>query len=169
VEGDVLFRCLRSEMQALFRGAIRNLPTMERLVISLTYSEYLYDKSISVILELPESAVCNIRTSAILHLRASLPNPSLQLRPRVRGLLSGPGDGGTSNEILENTQLRDLDDADVTVHGRQSGLLSSGKPWGCLGDHASWKRNFRSWYQLDDEQKLTQIKRLEHYHLDLEF
>jgi RNA polymerase sigma factor for flagellar operon FliA len=39
VEGDVLFRCLRSEMQALFRGAIRNLPTMERLVISLTYSE----------------------------------------------------------------------------------------------------------------------------------
>jgi DNA-directed RNA polymerase specialized sigma subunit len=168
VEGDVLFRCLRSEMQALFRGAIRNLPTMERLVITLSYSEHLYDKSISVILELPESAVCNIRTSAILHLRASLPNPLLQVAPRVRGLLPGPDDGRTSRETPEQTQVPEPGGADVTVHGEQSGLLQRGQPWECLGEHASWKRDFRSWYLLDDEQKLIQIKRLEHYHLDLE-
>jgi DNA-directed RNA polymerase specialized sigma subunit len=163
VEGDVLFRCLRSEMQALFRSAIRNLPRMERLVITLTYSEHLGEKSISVVLELPESAVCNIRKSAILHLRASLPDPGLQLAPHARRLLSGSGDGKTGKARLHQT-----DKADVTIRGEQNGLLPSGQPWECLGQHASWKRNFRSWYLLDDEQKLIQIQRLEHYRLDLE-
>ena len=108
VEGDVLFRCLRSEMQALFRGAIRNLPRMERLVITLTYSEHLGEKSISVVLELPESTVCNIRKSAILHLRASLPDPWLQLAPHVRRLLSGPDDGKTGKARLHETLRREI-------------------------------------------------------------
>jgi DNA-directed RNA polymerase specialized sigma subunit len=168
VEGDARFRCLRSEMQAFFRGAVRRLPTMERLVISLSYSEDLYEKAISVILELPESTVCNVRTSAILHLRASLPDPNMQVTPRMRGLLPGPDNGRSSRETLEKAEVRGADSADVTVSGRQSGFLPSGQPWECLGEHASLDRRFRSWYLLDDEQKLIQIKRLEHYRLDLE-
>ena len=103
-EGDVLFRCLRFEMQGVFANAIRNLPRMEKLVISFYYSKCIYDKSISVILELPESAITNIRTSAYLHIRASLPNPHLQVRPRVRGLLSAPSN--ESSPLAETMKPR---------------------------------------------------------------
>jgi len=164
-DGDVLFRCLRSEMQALFRDAICNLPRMERLVITLTYSEDLYDKSLSVILELPEPAISNIRTSAILHLRASLPHPELQIGPRVQGLLSAPNNGGTTGGNDESAKISA--NADVTVYGHQSGLLQKGRPWERLGDPASWSRKFRSWYSLNEDQTLTHIGRQEHYNLKL--
>jgi DNA-directed RNA polymerase specialized sigma subunit len=167
-EGDVLFRCLRSEMQGLFRNAICNLPRMERLVITLTYSEGVGDKSLSAILELPESAISNIRTSAWLHLRASLPNPHLRIRRRVCGLLSAPGERSASGINNEGATIRDSDNADITVYGSQHGLLPTGQPWEYLGEQASWNRDFRSWYYLDDEKRLTQIRRQEDYHLKLE-
>jgi DNA-directed RNA polymerase specialized sigma subunit len=169
VEGDLLFRCLRSEMHALFRSAIRNLPTLERLVITLTYSEDIYDKSISVILQLPETSVWRIRKSAFLRLRASIPNPELQIRPRVQRLLTRTAESDTSEGTHAQAALdHDTNHADVTVHGQQDGMFPSGHPWESLGDNASWNRHFSSWYRLDEEQKLTQIKRLEHYRLDLE-
>jgi DNA-directed RNA polymerase specialized sigma subunit len=167
-EGDVLFRCLRSEMQGLFRNALCNLPRMERLVITLTYSEGIGDKSISVILELPESTVSNIRTSARLHLRASLPNPHLQFRRRVRGLLSAPSQHPDTAENDEGPTIRDSDNADVTVRGSQDNMLPTGQPWEFLGKQASWKRKFTSWYSLDVDKHLTQIRRQEDYHLSLE-
>jgi DNA-directed RNA polymerase specialized sigma subunit len=168
MEGDVLFRCLRSEMQGLFRNAICNLPRMERLVITLTYSEYLYDKSISVILELPESTISNIRTVAVLRLRASLPNPHIQIRPRVRRQLSGARDGGTYEGDDENASIRNSDNADIEVYGSQEGLLPTGQKWEYLGNGNDWRQDFRSWYSLDSEQRLTQIRRQEHYHLTRE-
>jgi hypothetical protein len=168
-EGDVRFRCLRSEMQALLRSALRNLPTMERLVITLSYSEDLYDKSISVILQTPESTISNLRKSAFLRLRASLPNPSLQGHVRLQSLLPSLGEGEASEHAQPSTaQMRDGRHADVTVYGQQNGSLANGQPWDFLGDSAAWNRNFRSWYLLEDDEKLTQIKRVEHYHLDLE-
>ncbi len=168
-EGDVRFRCLRSEMQALFRSALRNMPTMERLVITLSYSEDLYDKSISVILQVPESAISNLRKSAFLRLRASLPNPSLQGHVRLQSRPPSLGEGEASEHAQMSTaQMGDERDADITVYGQQNGSLAGGQPWCHLGDSAAWNRNFRSWYLLDDEEKLTQIKRVEHYHLNLE-
>jgi DNA-directed RNA polymerase specialized sigma24 family protein len=168
-QGDVRFRCLRSEMQALFRSAIRNLPTMERLVITLSYEEDLYDKSISVILVVPESTVSGLRKSAFLHLRAALPNPSLQGYVRSRSFPPPPAGGEASEHAQASTvRMRDERDADVTVHGSQNGSLANGQPWDYVGDRAVWYRNFRSWYLLDDEEKLTQIKRVERYHLDFE-
>jgi DNA-directed RNA polymerase specialized sigma subunit len=167
-EGDVLFRCLRSEMQGLFRNAVCNLPRMERLVITLTYSEDIGDKSLSVILELPESTVSNIRTSAWLHVRASLPNPHLHFRRRVRGLLSAPSQRPATAENDEGPTIRDSDNADAKVFGSQEGLLPTGQSWEFLGKQASWKRGFTSWYSLDDEKRLTQIRRREDYHLKLE-
>jgi DNA-directed RNA polymerase specialized sigma subunit len=167
-EGDVLFRCLRSEMQGLFRNAVCNLPRMERLVITLTYSEGIGDKSLSVILELPESTVSNIRTSAWLQLRASLPSPHLQFRRRVRGLLSAPSQRPDTAEDDEGPTIRDSDNADVRVFGSQKGLLPTAQSWEFLGKQASWKRDFRSWYSLDDEKRLMQIRRQEDYHLKLE-
>jgi hypothetical protein len=167
-EGDVLFRCLRSEMQGLFRTAICSLPKMERLVITLTYHKYLGDKSRSVILELPEATISNIRTSAWLHLRASLPNPSLRIRGHGRGLLSAPSERDTSAGNDEGATVRDSDNADVTVFGEQEGLLPTGHPWEYLGKRVSWNRDFRSWYSIDEEKRLTQMRRRENCHLKLE-
>jgi DNA-directed RNA polymerase specialized sigma subunit len=168
MEGGVLFRCLRSEMQGLFRNAVCNLPRMERLVITLTYSEDIGDKSLSVILELPESTVSSIRTSAWLHLRASLPNPHLRFRRRVRGLLSAPSQRRATAENDEGPTIRDSDNSDVRVFGSQEGLLPTGQSWEFLGKQASWRRDFTSWYSLDDEKRLTQIRRQEDFHLKLE-
>jgi DNA-directed RNA polymerase specialized sigma subunit len=167
-EGEVLFRCLRSEMRGLFRNAVCNLPRMERLVITLTYSEGIGDKSLSAILELPESTISNIRTSAWLHLRASLPNPHLQTRPRVRGLLSAPSGRNASAINEEGATIRGSDHADITVYGSQDGSLPTGQSWESLGKQASWNRDFRSWYSVDDEKRLTQIRRKETYQLKLE-
>jgi hypothetical protein len=166
-EGDVRFRCLRPEMQALFSNAIQNLPTMEGLVITLTYSEDLLDKSISLILEVPEPTASNIRKSAFLCLRASLPNPELGDNLPVRGP-SRPGGSNTSALARASTQVRYGNGADVRVHGRQDRSLASGQAWDCLGDRATWNHSFSSWYLLDDEGKLRQISRDEHYSLDLE-
>jgi DNA-directed RNA polymerase specialized sigma subunit len=167
-DGDVLFRCLRSEMQGLFRNAIYNLPRMERLVITLTYNEGIGDRSLSAILELPEPTISNIRTSAWLRLRASLPDPNLRIRRRVRGLLPAPGEGSTSAINDEAATIRDSDNADITVYGSHEHLLPTGESWEYLGNQASWRRDFRSWYSLDDEKRLTQIRREEDYHLKLE-
>jgi hypothetical protein len=154
-------------MQALFRNAIQNLPTMERLVITLAYSEDLYDKSISLILEVPESTVSNIRKSAFLCLRASLPNPELGDNLPVRGL-SRPGGSDASALARASTQVRFGNGADVRVHARQDRSLASGQNWDYLGDRATWHRSFSSWYLLDDDNKLRQISRVEHFSLDLE-
>jgi hypothetical protein len=167
-EGDVLFRCLRFEMQGVFANAIRNLPRMEKLVISFYYPKCIYDRSISVILELPESAITNIRTSAYLHIRASLPNPHLQVRPRVRGLLSAPSNESSPGGNNETAKVRNSDNADVTVCGSQSGSLQTGQPWEFVDGQAKWNRDFRSWYSLDVDHNLNQIRREEHYQLKLE-
>jgi DNA-directed RNA polymerase specialized sigma subunit len=167
-DGDVLFRCLRSEMQGLISNAICNLPRMERLVVTLTYSEGVLDKSLSAILELPESIISNIRTSAWLHLRAALPDPHLRIRRKVRGLLSAPRDLNAREDNGEGATIRDSDNADITVYGDQNGMLPTGQPWEYLGKQASWNRKFRSWYCIDEEKRLTQIRRQEDYHLKIE-
>jgi DNA-directed RNA polymerase specialized sigma24 family protein len=167
-EGDVLFRCLRSEMQALLRNAIHSLPAMERLVITLTYHEFLGDKDISVILQSSEPAVSNIRKSATLDLRASLPNPEIYRYRRVRRMPSRPGEIDTSKLAQASTaQACYPNGADVRVGGGQKGSLAR-QPWDYLGDSATWERSFTSWYLFDDEEKLTQIERVEHYRLDCE-
>jgi hypothetical protein len=155
-------------MQGLFENAVCNLPRMERLVISLTYAEDVGDKSLSVILELPESTIGHIRTSAWLRVRASLPNPHLQFRRRVRGLLSASSQQRDHAGNDDGATIRDSDNAEVTVRGSQDNMLPTGQPWEFLGKQASWKREFTSWYSLDVDKHLTQTRRQEDYHLRLE-
>jgi DNA-directed RNA polymerase specialized sigma subunit len=167
-EGDLLFRCLRSEMQALFKDAISKLPRMERLVITFHYYEYMYDKTISLILELPDSTVSSIRTSALLHLRAALPNPYLRTNPVAPHRLPGPRDGSICKENDGNARIPNRDEAHVSVYGSQKGLLPDGRSPQCLDDRSTWRRDFRSWYWLDDEQTLTQLQRQEQYRLKVD-
>lgn len=69
---DPYFLCLRGEMRTRLAEAIASLPERERLVLTLYYYEELTLKEIGVTLGLVQSRICQIRSSAILHLRALL-------------------------------------------------------------------------------------------------
>ena len=71
-EEDPLFLCLRDEMRDRLRNAIEELPDSERLVLTLYYYEELTMKEIAAVLKVTASRVSQIRSSAILHMRARL-------------------------------------------------------------------------------------------------
>jgi RNA polymerase sigma factor FliA len=89
-QDDPLFRCLRGEIEKRLTAAIEDLPERERLVITLYYYEELTRGEISRSMGLSEVRIHQIRTSAVLHLRAALPDfsrkgtPKLALLPRGR-------------------------------------------------------------------------------------
>lgn len=60
------------ELKASLKDAIDSLPEKERLVLSLYYYEELTLKEIGEIIKLTESRICQIRTQAILRLKAGL-------------------------------------------------------------------------------------------------
>lgn len=69
---DPLFLCMRAEMRDRLQGAIEELPESERLVLSLYYYEELTMKEIALVLNVTASRISQIRSSAILHMRAKL-------------------------------------------------------------------------------------------------
>jgi RNA polymerase sigma factor FliA len=60
------------EMKKVLAEAIDDLPSNEKLVISLYYYDELTLKEIGEVLDLTESRICQIHTKAILRLRAKL-------------------------------------------------------------------------------------------------
>ena len=62
----------RHELHRHLAAAIDQLPTQEKVVLSLYYDEELTLKEIGAVLEVSESRISQIRTRAILHLRAAL-------------------------------------------------------------------------------------------------
>ena len=86
-EEGPLFHCLKGEMRARLADAIAALPERERLVLTLYYYEEMTMKEIGLTLDVVESRVSQIHTSAVLHLRsqlASVPATSAQERNRKR-------------------------------------------------------------------------------------
>jgi len=73
-EDDPLFRCLQGEMQARLADAITALPERERLVLTLYYHEEMTMKEIGLTLDVVESRISQIHSSAVLHLRSLLSN-----------------------------------------------------------------------------------------------
>jgi RNA polymerase sigma factor for flagellar operon FliA len=71
-EEDPFAQCLRSEMRSLLAEAIAELEEKERHVLGLYYLEELTMKEVGAILEIGESRVSQIHTSAILQLRGRL-------------------------------------------------------------------------------------------------
>lgn len=69
---DPLFRCLEGEMRERLTDAIENLPEKERLILNLYYYEELTMKEIGATIGVVESRVSQIRTSAVIRLRAAL-------------------------------------------------------------------------------------------------
>jgi RNA polymerase sigma factor for flagellar operon FliA len=62
----------RSELQKVLAEAIENMPAMEKTVLSLYYHEELTLREISKIVKLHESRISQIKTQAILRLRAHM-------------------------------------------------------------------------------------------------
>ena len=73
-EEGPLFQCLKGEMRARLADAITALPERERLVLTLYYYEEMTMKEIGLTLDVVESRVSQIHTSAVLHLRSQLAN-----------------------------------------------------------------------------------------------
>ncbi len=69
---DPLFRCLQGEMKQRLIDAIDELPERERMVLTLYYYEELTMKEIALTLNVVESRVSQIHSSAVVRLRASL-------------------------------------------------------------------------------------------------
>lgn len=62
----------RQQMKKLLAGLVESLPEREKLVLNLYYMEDLNLKEIAAVLGLTESRISQIRTSAILRLRARI-------------------------------------------------------------------------------------------------
>jgi RNA polymerase sigma factor for flagellar operon FliA len=73
-EEGPLFQCLKTEMRDRLSEAIAALPERERLVLTLYYYEEMTMKEIGLTLDVVESRVSQIHTSAVLHLRSRLEN-----------------------------------------------------------------------------------------------
>jgi len=71
-EEDPLFRCLQGEMKQRMADAIEELPEKERLVLTLYYFEELTMKEIGLTLGVVESRVSQIRSSAVVRMRAAM-------------------------------------------------------------------------------------------------
>ena len=73
-EPGALFHCMRGELRQRLAEAIEQLPERERLVITLSYHEELTLKEIGAVLGVVESRASELRSSAVLRLRAALAN-----------------------------------------------------------------------------------------------
>ena len=84
-EDDPLFRCLKGEMRDRLAAAIGDLPEKERLVLTLYYYEEMTMKEIGLTLNVVESRISQIHSSAVLHLRAKLASTARgkSMRPAV--------------------------------------------------------------------------------------
>lgn len=77
----------KNEMKEMIAGFIKDLPQKEQLVLSLYYLDDLNLKEVGKIMNLTESRISQIRTSAILRLRAKLAEVAQQNRVQTREVL----------------------------------------------------------------------------------
>lgn len=71
-EQDVLQKHHRRELSEILAHAIEQLPERERLVIALYFYEQLTLKEIAKVMKLTEGRVCQLKTQALMRLRAAL-------------------------------------------------------------------------------------------------
>jgi RNA polymerase sigma factor FliA len=81
-QDDPLFRCVQKEIEMRLTEAIDELSERERLVLTLCYYEEMTRSEIALVLGLTETGVSQIRTSAVIHLRAALSDLAPQ-RPHL--------------------------------------------------------------------------------------
>ena len=71
-EQDIFEEHRRRELVEILAQAIEKLPEKERLVITLYFYEQLTLKEIAKVMKLTEGRVCQLKTQALMRLRAAL-------------------------------------------------------------------------------------------------
>jgi RNA polymerase sigma factor for flagellar operon FliA len=82
LEEDPYHLTLRTEMRAILAQALEELDGRERQVVGLYYLEELTMKEVGVILDIGESRVCQIHTTALIRLRSRLQSALVQVPAR---------------------------------------------------------------------------------------
>ena len=77
----------KSEMKEMIAGFIKNLPQKEQLVLNMYYLDDLNLKEVGKTMDLTESRISQIRTSAILKLRAKLDQVAKKNQVKTRAVL----------------------------------------------------------------------------------
>jgi RNA polymerase sigma factor for flagellar operon FliA len=77
----------KSEMKEMIAGFIKNLPQKEQLVLNMYYLDDLNLKEVGKIMNLTESRISQIRTSAILRLRAKLDQVAEKNKVRLKEVI----------------------------------------------------------------------------------
>ena len=77
----------KSEMKEMVTGFIKGLPQKEQLVLSMYYLDDLNLKEVGKIMNLTESRISQIRTSAILRLRTKLAEVAQRNQVQTREVL----------------------------------------------------------------------------------
>jgi len=77
----------RSELKDLIASFVKDLPERERLVLNLYYLDDLNLKEVGKVMDLTESRISQIRTSAILRLRSKLTDVADKNRVRSREVI----------------------------------------------------------------------------------
>ncbi|UCH94563.1 MAG: FliA/WhiG family RNA polymerase sigma factor [Candidatus Aminicenantes bacterium] len=77
----------KSEMEDMIAGFINQLPPKEQMVLSMYYLDDLNLKEVGKVLDLTESRISQIRTAAILRLRAQLAEVAQRNRVPTREVL----------------------------------------------------------------------------------
>jgi len=70
--GDPLSHLLSGDLRRALANAIRNLPDRERLLLSLHFEQDLNQKEISVVMGITEGRVSQLRSQAVVRIRAAL-------------------------------------------------------------------------------------------------
>jgi RNA polymerase sigma factor for flagellar operon FliA len=71
-EQDIFEEHRRRELVEILAQAIEQLPEKERLVITLYFYEQLTLKEIAKVMKLTEGRVCQLKTQALMRLKAAL-------------------------------------------------------------------------------------------------
>ena len=86
----------QGEMTTMLAAALDNLPSRERMLLSLYYKDELTMKEISRILDVSESRVCQLHVQAIMRLRGALSPNQPAKRPRVSAKTERKGNRGNA-------------------------------------------------------------------------
>jgi hypothetical protein len=156
-----IFCCLRSEMLTLFRNAVRMLPERELLVVALCYCDNLGDIEIRLALDIAESTLTRLRSSADLHLSARLFG-SFDIDHYSSSTVR-PVDTWFN---CSSTQSKEV--ANVYMSASQSGWLPTGHPWESVGLDVNYGYHARTWLLLDRNAELKLVQKKEKYDISAE-
>jgi hypothetical protein len=166
--GDHLFTSARLECQGLLKEAIQYLPQSKHLILSLSYSEDSLDgerASLGGRLEIAGDTGVGASYKVFVSVRATIVQGESWHRAEVRPVwdidpLSPFNHAGLSVRSAVKRRLYH-EGLQVYVSGSHSGWVPTERSRDLFGWRETWDNFFMSWYRINDDQTLEQIRRQE--------